>query len=47
MGAPAGAVSGLLHLPNVDVERRFRAEKALAELAIAQMTSGTNAKVGG
>jgi nucleotide-binding universal stress UspA family protein len=28
------AVSGLPHLPNVDVERRFRAEKALAELAI-------------
>jgi len=28
------AVSGLPHLPNVDVERRFRAEKALAELAL-------------
>jgi nucleotide-binding universal stress UspA family protein len=26
------AVSGPLHLPNVDVERRFRAEKGLAEL---------------
>ena len=27
------AVSGLPHLPNIDVERRFRAEKMLAELA--------------
>jgi nucleotide-binding universal stress UspA family protein len=27
------AVSGLPHLPNLEVERRFRAEKALAELA--------------
>jgi nucleotide-binding universal stress UspA family protein len=27
------AVSGLPHLPNIDAERRFRAEKALAELA--------------
>jgi nucleotide-binding universal stress UspA family protein len=27
------AVSGLAHLPNIDVERRFRAEKLLAELA--------------
>jgi nucleotide-binding universal stress UspA family protein len=27
------AVSGLPHLPNIEVERRFRAEKALAELA--------------
>jgi nucleotide-binding universal stress UspA family protein len=26
------SVSGLPHMPNVDVERRFRAEKALAEL---------------
>jgi universal stress protein A len=26
------AVTGLPHLPNIDVERRFRAEKALAEL---------------
>jgi len=26
------AVSGLPHLPNIDVERRFRAEKALAEI---------------
>ena len=29
------AVSGLPHLPNLEVERRFRAEKALAELAFA------------
>jgi nucleotide-binding universal stress UspA family protein len=28
------AVSGLPHLPNIDVERRFRAEKMLAELAL-------------
>jgi nucleotide-binding universal stress UspA family protein len=27
------AVSGLPHLPNIDIERRFRAEKDLAELA--------------
>jgi nucleotide-binding universal stress UspA family protein len=28
------AVSGLPHLPNIDVERRFRAEKMLSELAL-------------
>ena len=28
------AVSGLPHMPNVEVERRFRAEKALADLAL-------------
>lgn len=29
------AVSGLPHLPNLEVERRFRAEKSLAELAFS------------
>jgi nucleotide-binding universal stress UspA family protein len=28
------AVSGLPHMPNIDVERRFRAEKSLAELTL-------------
>jgi nucleotide-binding universal stress UspA family protein len=28
------AVSGLPHMPNMEIERRFRAEKALAELAM-------------
>jgi nucleotide-binding universal stress UspA family protein len=29
------AVSGLPHMPNLEVERRFRAEKSLAELALS------------